>query len=435
MNQFTIGPIVTQQDGDGIKVSAQVSSPASITELWFRTTGISPWTGEDILIPASLFCAMQTGLPLHVRGTISARQAGNLDLLQTIFNKWYPQCKKIPVSWDSLGDSPATDATGTGCFFSGGLDSFYTYLKHESEIDTLVLVHGFDFWLDDHVLRQQVSDEMQAIASKLGKPLIEVETNLREFTDQFLDWGLHSFGGGLASIALLLSNHLKKIYLPSSESYAHLDACGSHPMLDPLWGTERLEIIHDGCEATRVEKAQRVAQSDIALTHLRVCYQNLLEKGHYGERPETWNCGRCEKCVRTMLNLYIANALDRCPTFRTPLSSELIRQTDPKYDLAFFHMEENLLHLKEKEGDSELTRALSECVEDYRRRRAIRLISEQGEDFFASVPWKTFADQRRNTLFKSLWPLWGSWLTRESLKEELKRLLGRQSRERNDKQT
>lgn len=429
MNQFTIGPVITQQDSDGFgfKVSAQISSPARITELWFRTNGISPWTGEDLLIPASLFCAMQSGLPLHIRGAISARQANNLDLLQTIFNKWYPQCKKIPVSWESLDDTPGNGNRGTGCFFSGGLDSFYTYLKHESEIDTLVLVHGFDFWLDDHDLRHQVSRELQAIAAELGKPLIEVETNLREFTDQFLDWGLHCFGGGLASIAILLSNSLKKIYIPSSESYAHLDPCGSHPMLDHLWGTERLEIIHDGCESTRVDKAQRVAKSSIALSHLRVCYQNLLEKGRYGARPEKWNCGRCEKCVRTMLNLYIADALVNCPTFRTPLSSELIRQTDPKYDLAFFHMEENLLHLMQKEGDTELTRALSECVENYRRRRVIRMMNEQGEGFFASEPWKAFAGKRRNILFKSLRPIWGSWMTRESIKTELKRLIGKES--------
>ena len=116
MNQFSIGPLVTQQDGDGTKVSAQVTGPGAITELWFRTTGITPWTGEGILVPASLFCAMQSGLPLHVRGTISARQAGNLDLLQTIFNKWYPQCKKVPVSWEALVN-PSNSRCGRRVFF------------------------------------------------------------------------------------------------------------------------------------------------------------------------------------------------------------------------------------------------------------------------------------------------------------------------------
>jgi hypothetical protein len=395
MDQFTIGPIVAEQDGERTKVSARISSPASITELWFRTTGISPWTGEDILIPASLFCAMQAGMPLHIRGTISAKQAGHLDSLQSIFNTWYPRCKKVPVSWDAMDDTPGKGNEGVGCFFSGGLDSFYTCLKHESEIDTLVLVHGFDIWLDDHELRRQVSSVLQDVADKLGKPLIEVETNLHEFTKRFIDWGLQGFGSGLASVAILLSSHLKKIYIPSSESYAHLEPCGSHPMLDPLWGTERLEIVHDGCEATRVEKAQRVAQSELALTHLRVCYQNLDEiRGQYGERPEKWNCGRCEKCVRTMINLHIADALELCPTFRNPLSYELVRQTDPKYDLAFFHMEENLRHLREKEGDTELTRALAECVENYRFRRLISSIEQQGEEGRASG-WNPVSFQNR----------------------------------------
>lgn len=425
MDTFVIGPFVTRSDGSSTRVSAAISSPAAITELWFGMSGTPPVCAGDILIPASLFCAMKSGLPLHIRGAVSPRLAGNIDLIQTIFNKWYPECRKITVTWDNLNDSHPVPGRGTGCFFSGGLDSFYTFLRHRGEIDNLVLVHGFDFWLDDHGLRQQVSGELRNMASELGKPLIEVETNLREFTDQFLDWGLHSFGSGLASIALLLSGGLKKMYIPSSESYAHLEPCGSHPMLDPLWGTESMEIVHDGCEATRGEKARHVAQSTVAMNHLRVCYQNLLEKGRYGERPEKWNCGRCEKCVRTMLNLYVADALDKCPTFRTALTPELIRNTDPKYDLAYFHMEENLLNLRDKEGNSELVHALGECVENYRRRRVTRLMNEQGEDFFASQPWKDFAVQRRNTLFKSLWPVWGSWMTRETLKEELKRLLGR----------
>jgi hypothetical protein len=87
MNHFAIGPIIAQQDGERTKVSAPISSPASIKELWFRTSGISPRSGEDILVPASLFYAMRAGLPLHIRGAISAKQANNLDSLQAIFNR------------------------------------------------------------------------------------------------------------------------------------------------------------------------------------------------------------------------------------------------------------------------------------------------------------------------------------------------------------
>lgn len=134
-----------------------------------------------------------------------------------------------------------------------------------------------------------------------------------------------------------------------------------------------------------------------------------------------------------MLNLYIVDALDHCPTFRKPLSPELVGQTVLHDDPSLFHMEDNLFHLKEKEGDTELTLALSECVENYRRQRVIRMMSEQGKDFFSATPWQACATQHRNTLFKSLWPVWGSWLTRESIKEELKRLSGRKNRDHHAK--
>ena len=40
--------------------------------------------------------------------------------------------------------------------------------------------------------------------------------------------------------------------------------------------------------------------------HLRVCWQNV---------GTDLNCGRCEKCVRTMAMLAGAGVLDRCETF------------------------------------------------------------------------------------------------------------------------
>jgi len=33
---------------------------------------------------------------------------------------------------------------GAEAFFSGGVDSFYTFLKHRHEITDLAVVHGFD---------------------------------------------------------------------------------------------------------------------------------------------------------------------------------------------------------------------------------------------------------------------------------------------------
>jgi hypothetical protein len=67
-------------------------------------------------------------------------------------------------------------------------------------------------------------------------------------------WKLYH-GAALAAVALLFQDRLGKILIPPTYSYADLLPWGSHPLLDPLWSTEQTTIEHEGCEATRVEKA------------------------------------------------------------------------------------------------------------------------------------------------------------------------------------
>jgi hypothetical protein len=199
--------------------------------------------------------------------------------------------------------TPSTPGRGVGSFFSAGVDSFYTALKRNAELTHLVFVEGFDVF--DATSRRGIAaaDGARAAAAALGKELIEVETNLRELTESFAIWHL-AHGIGLAAVGLLLQNHLERIFIPASYSYGDLGPWGTHPLLDPLWSTEALEFVHDGCELVRAEKVAVIADSETALKYLRVC----------NRQNATYNCGRCEKCVRTMLNLRLAGALERCAT-------------------------------------------------------------------------------------------------------------------------
>ena len=94
---------------------------------------------------------------------------------------------------------------------------------------------------------------MRAAAADLGKELIEVETNMRAITDPYETWHL-AHGIGIAAVALLLQGQLERIYVPASFAYADLAPWGTHPLLDPLWGTEAIDLVHDGCELVRAEK-------------------------------------------------------------------------------------------------------------------------------------------------------------------------------------
>ena len=78
------------------------------------------------------------------------------------------------------------------------------------------------------------------------------ETNLRDrFT---LNYERFYFGPAMVSTVLALSRGIGTLLLPSSHSYAHLEPLGSHPLLDPRWSTEGLEVVHHGAEARRTDK-------------------------------------------------------------------------------------------------------------------------------------------------------------------------------------
>ena len=198
-------------------------------------------------------------------------------------------------------------------FFGGGVDAFYTLLEHESAVTHLVFLQGFDVRDPRSEKGDAASENARSSAEALGKHLIEIETNVRDVCRHF-GTRTTAWGPALACAALLLQDRLDRILVGATDTYATLIPWGTHPLLDPLFGTEALEIVHDGCEATRVEKLERIARSQVALDHLRVC---PVQEG-------ATNCGRCEKCMRTMTTLRLLGALDRSGTFPRSVDARVL---------------------------------------------------------------------------------------------------------------
>jgi hypothetical protein len=147
---------------------------------------------------------------------------------------------------------------------------------------------------------------LQRAARQLGKELVDVATNLRETRWRKADWVQLAHGAALASVGLALEGRYRNILVGSSSPYDDLHPSGSHLLTDLMFCTTHTSFIHDGAAFDRVEKTERVVKSDLALGALRVCWKS---KGHQ-------NCGKCEKCLRTMLTLELFQALGRCSTFR-----------------------------------------------------------------------------------------------------------------------
>ncbi len=157
----------------------------------------------------------------------------------------------------------------------------------------------------------------RAISTSTGVRFIEIETDCRRVVRDYGRWGLHGHGFGLGGIVRLLSDYLDRVYIPSSFDSAHLIPWSSHPDTDPLYSDEKVEVIHDGCEATRAQKIRSISDSALALEHLRVCWERV--EGAY-------NCGVCEKCLRTMTSLYALGKLEGARTFPSRLDHFAIRQ-------------------------------------------------------------------------------------------------------------
>lgn len=322
----------------------------------------------DPFLALTLLPAMILGEPLHIDGAVSPALLASSERLQQIYRRWVKRARAIPVTASSTApEAAATPGHGVGCFFSGGVDSFHSLLVHEDSITHLVLISGFDKGLRNPAVLEKARAALQAVAVAFGKQPLEVSTNIRAFTDSIASWSYYH-GGVLAAVSLALSRGFSTFIVPSSYSYEQLHPWGSHPLLDPLWSLPGLQMLHDGCEFNRYEKVARIAQSDLALAHLRVCWDT-------GKGSDS-NCGRCEKCLRTMMSLHLNGALGRCTTFATPLVPHAVRKVRLKTEGQLAFTQENLRELALRPGrqDRALYRALRCAVRRGRIRRAVRVL-------------------------------------------------------------
>ena len=280
----------------------------------------------DPFLAALLVPAMRTGERLAISAPISPRLLEALPDIQSIYASFESRQQKVPVeavvrdvSLPAVGINP-----GVGLFFSLGVDSYYSLLKNlgehpgdEKSVTHLISVHGFDVAFDgwDETFPPELLANFCRAADETGKTLIPVVSNVRRATELMAPWPM-VHGGAMIGLALALGQGLRRVLVAASTTYDKLYPWGTHPVLDPLWSTEGLTVVHDGCEMNTIDKTRVIADSPLALETLRPCAD---------EGPE-YNCGECLKCLRTMLDLLQAGALERCLTLPHRIDPELLRE-------------------------------------------------------------------------------------------------------------
>ena len=319
--------IISERERSEVLVSAATHSPGDLPErMWFslpdRFEGDVAADGDPFL-PVLALVGMKHHAAISMPEVSTELRDGCTRIME-IYDAWSTELgdalRRVPIAAPTQ-PRPRT-GQAAGAFFSGGVDSTYTLLRNHDRypagdarrIKYLLLGHGLDVSLDDQALFDRVLATARTVAEEHGVDLIPVRTNVRAFTVG-IDWGRYAHGPCLAAIGHVLSPLLHTLYIASSYWFTTLKPWGSHPDIDGRWSSERLEFLHQGIEATRADKIRRIAGSEVALRNLRVCWRNP---------DQAFNCGRCEKCVRTMFALSCCGVLDRASAFPTRLDPELV---------------------------------------------------------------------------------------------------------------
>jgi hypothetical protein len=304
---------------------------------------------------ALLLPSMKQGEDLIIEGSISGRLREGMHAIMREVLRWDIGLKPIKIRAASLAADPP-GRPRSASFFSGGVDSFYTYLKHKAapeaadRVGSLILVNGFDIDRRNTRLWDRALENIGAVAEADHVELVVVRSNIQGLVEPILLWD-YTHGGCLAAVGLFLRRGFHRIYIPSTHSVAEQIPWGSNLALDGHWSTEGTTFVHDGTEATRLEKViSQIAGSPLALQHLRVCFANA---------DGAYNCGRCDKCLRTMINLYVAGVLEKSGTFPRHIDPALVAAvpTIPGEHGGIFHGE-NLRALGERNLAPELQQAI-----------------------------------------------------------------------------
>ena len=358
--------------------------------LSFRTdTPVLPAT--DGVLAAALMPAMSRGGGLRLEVPISTRILRNQLEFQAIQRLWSSRWPSDPHPLQEIEVSaPSRVAEGpqergrVATFFSGGVDSWAAIVDNP-EVTDLIFVRGLDLvpgWPQHEALAGEVEARLREAAAELGLPLHVVDTDIRAFSDPLLRW--ESYCPSVqAAVALSFEPLFERVLIASDNDYGRQAPVGASWQVDHLWSSEGLTVEDWGGRFGRVERLRRIADHPLVQRTLRVCWLN----------PDgAYNCGRCGKCLLTMIGLEAIGAREKVSTFPAELDLGPLQSYRIVTPLQLTLWEE-LLEAVEEAGRADLTSGLAPTIEA--GRQAVGGPEAELQAILDSSSWKLTAPLRR----------------------------------------
>lgn len=430
-------PLRRGDDGSfRLDVSLETARRRSACFVRWGGGSLAPPDAEDIgnaLLCLFLMPAMALGVPLRVEAPVCPRLLDGARRSARLFAAWFPdRLADVPIECPLSAaaipawPAPAASARFSSCF-SAGVDSFFTLRRHRERIGRLVYLHGFDVLHRNEARRRVVAGNLRTIADACGVPLVLFESDMRDFSDPLVNHTEHHHGAILAALGHLLRPVHDRLLIPSSNDYRFLFPYGSHPMADPLWSSRRLEIVHDGSLAHRTAKLESLLDDPVARNHLRVCAKAV----------DQLNCGRCEKCLRTMAILRMLRALGRFPVFPSELDLAALGNAPLPRESASHGWELLLEEAVRRDADEALIDALRAQTRPARLARLEAELRPRIASVVTSPGFRRLWPKIRTRVLRSMMEADPAWFARRlfrnhfhRLKEPVVRILLRRRRAR-----
>lgn len=290
---------------------------------------------SDAFVLVMLLPAIQTKQNIVVKSDVSEKLYHNLRtvVLSSLTWAYYKQSGsviEIQVEGNLVSYDFHPNAIATGC--SLGVDSFSTIKRYffDNNCEPGYRLTHLTFFnvgavgsTNSVCVRKSYLKDIDRIsnfAKEYNLPIVAVDSNVCEFYPIFDFNATHTFRN--MSVVLALQKLFKRYLYASAYPNRSIridkaDLAHFESMLLPHISTESTELISADSELSRTEKIKYITSDSKAQKMLYVCRREQAKND--GEEDflcaeneeENVNCGRCDKCLRTILALDVIGELNQ----------------------------------------------------------------------------------------------------------------------------
>lgn len=305
-----------ENEGDYTSLNAYISIDGNREKLWFKVDRkfgkyLCDERGDAYLV-AVLHYAMSNGHDIDLDVPVTEDLLYNIEtyLIDGLvaYNPTYHRTRiKAEVASEAL---PNAGAVGTG--ISCGVDSLNAMARESNPLFPNHKITHLTFNnVGSHgegekarILYNKRLERPKKFAEEYGYEFVASDSNLMDVIQQS-HFYTHTYSSMFPIFCL---QKLYSVYYYASGGYRYNEftlqetkgrCCGTYELLSlPVFSTHQLRVYSQGENKTRMQKLKNVADYAPSYKYLNVC----LKDGN--------NCGRCEKCVRTMTGLDALGKLD-----------------------------------------------------------------------------------------------------------------------------